>query len=137
MAAKSARREYRVSDEAIDAFVRERAESAYHPSCTCKMGAKGDPMAVVDRETRVFGVEALRVVDCSIMPSITSGNLNAPTIMIGEKVADISSAGIRCRPPTRPSMSRRIGRRDSGEAPPRTKVKPPQTDNRACGINSV
>jgi len=78
-----------VSDEAIDAFVRERVDSAYHPSCTCKMGAPADPFAVVDPETRVIGVEALRVVDSSIMPSITNGNLNAPTIMMGEKAADM------------------------------------------------
>jgi choline dehydrogenase len=78
-----------VSDEGIDAFVRGRAESAYHPSCTCRMGSAKDPLAVVDPETRVIGVEALRVVDSSIMPSITNGNLNAPTIMIGEKAADI------------------------------------------------
>jgi choline dehydrogenase len=77
------------SDEAIDAFVRDHAESAYHPSCTCKMGAPDDPLAVVDPETRVIGLEALRVVDSSIMPSITNGNLNAPTIMVGEKAADI------------------------------------------------
>ncbi len=77
-----------VSDEAIDAFVRRHVESAYHPSCTCKMGARDDPMAVVDSQTRVIGLEALRVVDSSIMPSVTSGNLNAPTIMIGEKAAD-------------------------------------------------
>jgi choline dehydrogenase len=78
-----------VSDEAIDAFVRERVESAYHPSCTCKMGSVADPAAVVDPETRVIGVEALRVVDSSIMPSITNGNLNAPTIMLAEKAADM------------------------------------------------
>ncbi|HTZ66902.1 MAG TPA: choline dehydrogenase [Roseiarcus sp.] len=78
-----------VSDEAIDAFVRDHVESAYHPSCTCKMGSVADPSAVVDSETRVIGAEALRVVDSSIMPSITNGNLNAPTIMIGEKAADM------------------------------------------------
>jgi choline dehydrogenase len=78
-----------VSDEAIDAFVREHVDSAYHPSCTCKMGPPGDPSAVVDPETRVIGVEALRVVDSSIMPSITNGNLNAPTIMLAEKAADM------------------------------------------------
>jgi choline dehydrogenase len=78
-----------VSDEAIDAFVRRHAESAYHPSCTCKMGAKSDPMAVVDPQARAYGLEALRIVDSSIMPSVTSGNLNAPTIMIGEKAADL------------------------------------------------
>jgi choline dehydrogenase len=78
-----------VSDEALDAFVRDHVESAYHPSCTCKMGSPADHSAVVDPETRVIGVEALRVVDSSIMPSITNGNLNAPTIMIGEKAADM------------------------------------------------
>ena len=77
-----------VSDEQIDAFIAAKVESAYHPSCSCKMGAAGDPMAVVDPELRVIGVERLRVVDSSVMPSITTGNLNAPTIMIGEKGAD-------------------------------------------------
>ena len=75
------------TDDEIDAYVRERAESAYHPSCTCKMG--DDPMAVVDPETRVHGIAGLRVVDSSIMPAITTGNLNAPTIMIAEKAADL------------------------------------------------
>ncbi|WP_026870448.1 choline dehydrogenase [Inquilinus limosus] len=75
------------TDDEIDAFVRAKADSAYHPSCTCKMGV--DEMAVVDPETRVRGLEGLRVVDASIMPSIVSGNLNAPTIMIGEKAADM------------------------------------------------
>jgi choline dehydrogenase len=77
-----------VSDDAIDAFIRAKVESAYHPCCTCKMGGADDPMAVVDNETRVIGVEGLRVVDASIMPSITTGNLNAPTLMIGEKASD-------------------------------------------------
>jgi choline dehydrogenase len=77
-----------VDDEQIDAFIRRHVESALHPSCTCKMGCPDDPMAVVDPETRVIGLEGLRVVDSSIMPSITTGNLNAPTIMIGEKAAD-------------------------------------------------
>lgn len=76
------------SDEDIDAFIREKVESAYHPSCTCKMGAADDPLAVVDPYTRVIGLSGLRVADSSIMPSITTGNLNAPTIMIGEKAAD-------------------------------------------------
>jgi len=76
------------SDEQIDEFVREKVESAYHPSCSCRMGDVNDPLAVVDPETRVRGVEALRVVDSSIMPSITTGNLNAPTIMLAEKAAD-------------------------------------------------
>jgi len=76
------------SDAEIDAFVRERVQTAYHPSCTCKMGRVEDPLAVVDAETRVRGVTGLRVVDSSIMPSVTTGNLNAPTIMIAEKAAD-------------------------------------------------
>ncbi len=76
------------SDEEIDEFVRQHVESAYHPSCTCRMGNPSDPMTVVDPETRVVGLEGLRVVDSSIMPSITTGNLNAPTIMLAEKAAD-------------------------------------------------
>jgi choline dehydrogenase len=76
------------TDEQIDAFVADKVESAYHPSCTCKMGDPADPMAVVDPETRVIGFEGLRIVDSSIMPHVTTGNLNAPTIMIGEKAAD-------------------------------------------------
>jgi choline dehydrogenase len=76
------------SDEQIDAFVRAKVESAYHPSCSCKMGDGADPMAVVDPQTRVRGLESLRVVDSSIMPSVTTGNLNAPTIMLAEKAAD-------------------------------------------------
>jgi choline dehydrogenase len=86
------------SDAEIDAFVRAKAESAYHPSCSCKMGLESDPLAVVDAECRVFGVERLRVVDASIMPSIPSCNLNAPTIMLAEKAADL----IRGRPPLPP-----------------------------------
>jgi choline dehydrogenase len=77
-----------VTDDQIDAFIADHVESALHPSCTCKMGNPDDPMAVVDPELRVIGVEGLRIVDSSVMPSITTGNLNAPTIMIGEKGAD-------------------------------------------------
>jgi len=77
-----------VTDEQIDAFVRDKVETAYHPSCTCRMGRRDDPMAVVDAETKVIGIDGLRVVDSSIMPSITTGNLNAPTIMLAEKAAD-------------------------------------------------
>ncbi len=76
------------SDEQIDEFLREKLESAYHPSCTCKMGAADDPMAVVAPDTRVIGMENLRVVDSSIFPSVTTGNLNAPTIMLAEKASD-------------------------------------------------
>ena len=94
----------------MDAFVRAKSDSAYHPSCTCKMGK--DDMAVVDNvgkvgdddrvevvvhcqemvrvivNSKVHGLEGLRVVDASVMPSIVSGNLNAPTIMLAEKLAD-------------------------------------------------
>ncbi len=76
------------TDAQIDEFIRAHVESAYHASCSCRMGGIDDPMAVVDPETRVIGVEALRVVDSSIMPAITNGNLNAPTIMLAEKAAD-------------------------------------------------
>ena len=76
------------SDAAIDAFVREKLESAYHPAGTCRMGDPADPMTVVDPQTRVVGLEALRVADSAIMPTLTTGNLNAPTIMIGEKASD-------------------------------------------------
>ncbi|HHR6027896.1 TPA: choline dehydrogenase [Providencia alcalifaciens] len=75
-----------VTDEQLDAFVRERAETAFHPCGTCKMGS--DAMAVVDGEGRVHGLENLRVIDASIMPLIITGNLNATTIMIAEKLAD-------------------------------------------------
>jgi choline dehydrogenase len=76
------------TDEQIDAFIRDKVESAYHPSCSCKMGAADDAMAVVDPTLRVRGLERLRIVDSSIMPSVTTGNLNAPTIMLAEKAAD-------------------------------------------------
>ncbi|WP_306005823.1 choline dehydrogenase [Aquicoccus porphyridii] len=76
------------SDDEIDAFIREHAESAYHPCGTCKMGAVDDPTAVVDPECRVIGVDGLRVADSSIFPRITNGNLNGPSIMVGEKAAD-------------------------------------------------
>jgi choline dehydrogenase len=76
------------SDAEIDAFIRAHAESAYHPCGTCRMGSSDDPLAVVDAECRVIGVEALRVADSSIFPQITNGNLNAPSIMVGEKASD-------------------------------------------------
>ena len=82
-------------DAALDAWIRANAESAYHPSCTCKIGGESDPMAVLDPDCRVRGLENLRVVDSSVFPTITNGNLNAPTIMVGEKAADM----IRGKPP--------------------------------------
>lgn len=76
------------TDDQIDAFIRDHAESAYHPCGTARMGAAHDPMAVVDPDLRVIGVEGLRVADSSIFPRITNGNLNGPSIMVGEKAAD-------------------------------------------------
>ena len=76
------------TDDEIDAFVREHAESAYHPCGTCKMGSAQDKDAVVDAQGRVIGVQGLRVVDSSVFPRITNGNLNGPSIMVGEKMAD-------------------------------------------------
>ena len=76
------------SDEALDEFIRDEVESAYHPCGTCRMGQADDARAVVDPECRVIGVENLRLVDSAIMPRITNGNLNGPSIMIGEKASD-------------------------------------------------
>jgi choline dehydrogenase len=79
------------SDAALDAFVRARAESAYHPCGTCKMGV--DDLSVVDSQGRVHQIGKLRVVDASVFPHITNGNLNAPTIMLAEKIADTIKLG--------------------------------------------
>lgn len=76
------------SDAALDNFIREHVESAYHPCGTCKMGRADDPYAVVDPRCKVIGIDGLRVADSSIFPQITNGNLNAPSIMVGEKAAD-------------------------------------------------
>ncbi len=76
------------SDEAIDDFIRQHAESAYHPCGTCRMGSEKDPMAVVDPQCRVIGIEGLRVADSSIFPSIPNGNINGPSLMVGEKASD-------------------------------------------------
>ncbi|MEM7198061.1 MAG: choline dehydrogenase, partial [Pseudomonadota bacterium] len=76
------------SDDALDDFIREHVESAYHPCGTCKMGAIDDPMSVVDPHCKVIGVDGLRVADSSIFPRIPNGNLNAPSIMVGERAAD-------------------------------------------------
>jgi len=75
------------NDELLEEYIRSKAETAYHPSCTLKMGE--DKMAVVDQKLRIHGLDQIRVVDASVMPEITSGNLNAPTIMIAEKASEI------------------------------------------------
>jgi choline dehydrogenase len=81
-------------DEALERDIRNRADSQYHPVGTCKMGPDSDPMAVVDERLRVRGIDALRVADASIMPTLVGGNTNVPAIMIGEKAADL----VRARP---------------------------------------
>jgi choline dehydrogenase-like flavoprotein len=80
-------------DAAIGAFIRDHADTIYHPVGTCRMGSGAD--AVVDAQLRVYGIEALRVVDASVMPSIVGGNTNAPVIMIGEKEADLVKEAAR------------------------------------------
>jgi len=97
------------SDSQLDEFVKAKSDSAYHPSCTCKMGDPNtDVMAVVDSRTNVIGLENLRVIDASIMPSIASGNLNAPTIMIAEKAADM----VRGREPLPPASGIKVYQSD-------------------------
>ena len=76
------------SDDEIDEWVRANVESAYHASCSCKMGDLDDPLTVVNNKGQVNGIEKLRVIDSSVFPSIPNGNLNAPTIMLAEKMAD-------------------------------------------------
>ena len=75
------------SDEILEEYIRSKSETAYHPSCTLKMGI--DKMSVVDEKLKIYGLENIRVIDSSVMPEITSGNLNAPTLMIAEKGADL------------------------------------------------
>ncbi|KHA62294.1 choline dehydrogenase [Vibrio variabilis] len=77
------------SDQEIDEWVKANVESAYHPSCSCKMGADDDPMAVLDEQCRVRGIDGLRVVDSSVFPTIPNGNLNAPTMMVAERASDM------------------------------------------------
>ena len=74
------------NEKQIEEYIRSKAETAYHPSCTLKMG--DDEMSVVDEELKIHGLKNIRVVDASIMPEITSGNLNAPTLMIAERASD-------------------------------------------------
>jgi len=80
------------SDAEIDAQIRATAITVHHPLGTCKMGRASDPMAVVDPQLKVLGIEGLRVVDASVMPDLVGGNINAPVIMIAEKAADLIRA---------------------------------------------
>jgi choline dehydrogenase/4-pyridoxate dehydrogenase len=88
----------RVSDAEIDAHIRATGITAHHPLGTCRMGPERDELAVVDAELRVRGIEALRVVDASVMPDLVGGNINAPVMMVAEKAADL----IRGRAPLAP-----------------------------------
>ena len=83
----------RQSDAEIDAHIREKGITSHHPLGTCKMGLAGDETAVVDQDLRVFGTSGLRVVDASVMPDLVAGNINAPVMMIAEKIADVIRAG--------------------------------------------
>lgn len=96
------------TDEAIAEQIRQHAETLYHPVGTCKMGS--DPLAVVDGELRVRGVEGLRVVDASVMPTIPRGHTNAPTIMIAEKAADLIRQSARATTRTAQVTSTTLGR---------------------------
>ena len=78
----------------IEQFLRNNSDTEYHPVSTCKIGPASDPMAVVDSTLRVHGMQNLRVVDASIMPTLVTGNTNAPSMMIGEKAADMIKAGL-------------------------------------------
>ena len=97
----------RKTDAELRDFVRRAASTIYHPSGTCKMGI--DHMAVVDPDLRVYGVEGLRVADASIMPAITSGNTNAPSVMIGEKCAELILSGMGVDEVTRTHSVRDAG----------------------------
>src|SRR6202041_511274 len=90
-------------DDDIRKVLRARVDTVYHPVGTCKMGT-GDPLAVVDPKLRVYGLEGLRVVDASVMPTLIGGNTNAPTIMIGEKAADMIKAELRAGGLARPFL---------------------------------
>jgi choline dehydrogenase len=77
------------TDADIDAWIKRTGETIYHPVGTCRMGAAGDPLAVVDGELKVQGIAGLRVIDASVMPTLVGGNTNAPTIMVAEKASDM------------------------------------------------
>ena len=77
------------TDAQIDAWIRANADTVYHPTSSCRMGRDDDPMAVLDNQCRVRGVQGLRVVDASSLPRMTSGNTAAPVYMLAERIADV------------------------------------------------
>jgi 4-pyridoxate dehydrogenase len=83
-----------ITDAQLETHTRQTAVTAHHPAGTCKMGVDGDPVAVVDDKLRVRGVEGLRVIDASVFPDLVGGNINAPTIMIAERAADLIRQGV-------------------------------------------
>jgi choline dehydrogenase len=93
------------TDADIDAWIRRAAETIYHPVGTCRMGVAGDAMAVVDDSLKVFGLEGLRVIDASVMPTLVGGNTNAPTIMVAEKAADMITGRAALAPEEAPVFS--------------------------------
>lgn len=94
----------KLSDEFWGCLAKHYTQTIYHPSGTAKMGPESDPMAVVDPQLRVYGIKNLRVIDCSIMPTITTGNTNIPTVMIAEKAADMIKMTY-LRPPPAPKSN--------------------------------
>ena len=111
------------SDAEIDAFVRSKVESAYHPSCTAKMGQAGDPLAVADEAGRAHGIEGLRITDASLFPTIPNGNLNAPTIMVAERIADLIR-GTHLPPPKQNPYPAKTGKPTNAPIHPYGRVKP-------------
>ena len=104
------------SDAEIDKWVRENVESAYHPAGSCRMGTSDDPMSVVDADCRVHGLENLRVIDASVFPTLPNGNINAPVIMVAEKMADailgmprLPAAAVAIAPPLEWETRQRAG----------------------------
>ena len=93
------------SEAAMDDYIRQRTNTAYHISCTCRMGGAEDPMAVVDPELRVRGIDGLRVADASVMPVVVTSNLNTTAIMIGEKAADLAAGKPALPPEEQPQWS--------------------------------
>ena len=94
--------EHLAADDALDGWIRKRVATAYHPSCTCKMGPASDPLAVVGPDLRVHGIDGLRIADASVMPAVVSANTNATCIMIGDRAADFMLGKAQLQPEAAP-----------------------------------